>query len=40
MKVNLARAQESAEKGDAAKAQKYIDKTQADLDVLEKFLGK
>jgi len=40
MKVNLARAQEAAEKGDAIKAKKYVDKTQADLDVLEKFLGR
>jgi hypothetical protein len=40
MKVNLSRAQDAAEKGDAAKAKKYIDKTQADLDVLEKFLGR
>ena len=39
MKVNLSRAQDAAEKGDAAKAKKYVDKTQADLDVLEKFLG-
>jgi len=40
MKVNLSRAQEAAEKGDAVKAKKYVDKTQADLDVLEKFLGR
>ncbi|HUM03904.1 MAG TPA: serine/threonine-protein kinase [Terriglobales bacterium] len=40
MKVNLSRAQEAAEKGDAIKAKKYVDKTQADLDVLEKFLGR
>jgi len=40
MKGNLTRAQDAAEKGDADKAKKYIDKTQADLDVLEKFLGR
>ena len=40
MKINLSRAQDAAEHHDADKAQKYVDKTQADLGVLEQFLGR
>ena len=40
MKVNLSRAQDAAEHHDAVKAKKYVDKTQADMDVLERFLGR
>jgi hypothetical protein len=40
MKINLSRAQDAAEHGDAAKAKKYADRTQADLEALEKFLGR
>lgn len=40
MKINLSRAQDAAEHGDAVKAKKYADRTQADLEALEKFLGR
>jgi hypothetical protein len=40
MKVNLSRAQDAAGRGDAVAAKKYAGKLQADLDVLEKFLGR
>jgi serine/threonine-protein kinase len=40
MKINLSRAQDAAEHGDAAKAKKYADRTTADLEALEKFLGR
>jgi hypothetical protein len=40
MKINLSRAQDAAERGDAAKAKKYADRTTADLEALEKFLGR
>jgi hypothetical protein len=39
MKINLSRAQEAAEHGDAANAKKYYDRTTADMEALEKFLG-
>jgi hypothetical protein len=40
MKINLSRAQDAAEHGDAAKAKKYYDRTTIDLEALEKFLGR
>jgi hypothetical protein len=40
MKINLSRAQDAAEHSDAAKAKKYYDRTTADLEALEKFLGR
>lgn len=40
MKINLSRAQDAAERGDSAKAKKYADRTTADLEALEKFLGR
>ncbi len=40
MKINLSRAQDAAEHGDAAKAKKYADRTTADLEALERFLGR
>ena len=40
MKTNLSRAQDAAERGDTAKARKYADRTTADLEALEKFLGR
>ncbi|MFY9562208.1 MAG: serine/threonine-protein kinase [Terriglobales bacterium] len=40
MKINLSRAQDAVERGDAAKAKKYADRTTADLEALEKFLGR
>jgi len=40
MKINLSRAQDAAERGDAAKAKKYADRTSTDLEALEKFLGR
>ena len=40
MKISLSRAQDAAERGDAAKAKKYADRTTADLEALEKFLGR
>ncbi len=40
MKINLSRAQDAAEHGDAVKAKKYADRTTADLEALEKFLGR
>ena len=40
MKINLGRAQDAAEHSDLAKAKKYYDRTTADLEALEKFLGR
>jgi serine/threonine-protein kinase len=40
MKINLSRAQDAAERGDGAKAKKYLDRTNVDLEALEKFLGR
>jgi hypothetical protein len=40
MKINLSRAQDAAEHSDTAKARKYADRTTADLEALEKFLGR
>jgi serine/threonine-protein kinase len=40
MKINLSRAQDAAEHNDLAKAKKYYDRTTADLETLEKFLGR
>jgi len=40
MKINLSRAQDAAEHSDAAKAKKYYDRTTADLEALEGFLGR
>jgi eukaryotic-like serine/threonine-protein kinase len=40
MKINLSRAQDAAEHNDTAKAKKYYDRTTADLEALEKFLGR
>jgi serine/threonine protein kinase len=40
MKINLSRAQDAAEHGDTAKAKKYYDRTTADLEALESFLGR
>jgi serine/threonine protein kinase len=39
MKNNLSKAQEAVERGDAARAKKYTDLAQSDLDALEHFLG-
>jgi eukaryotic-like serine/threonine-protein kinase len=40
MKINLSRAQDAAEHSDTAKAKKYYDRTTADVEALEKFLGR
>jgi eukaryotic-like serine/threonine-protein kinase len=40
MKINISRAQDAAEHSDAAKAKKYYDRATADLETLEKFLGR
>ena len=40
MKINLSRAQDAAEHSETAKAKKYYDRTTADLEALEKFLGR
>ena len=40
MKINLSRAQDAAEHSDTAKAKKYYDRTTADLEALEHFLGR
>jgi serine/threonine-protein kinase len=40
MNINLSRAQEAVTRGDAARAQRYRDAAEADLEVLEKFLGR
>jgi serine/threonine-protein kinase len=40
LKVNLAKAQNAIEHNDAARAKRYADMTAADLEVLEKFLGR
>ena len=40
MKQNLARADEALGRGDVGRAQKYRDAAEADLEVLERFLGR
>jgi serine/threonine-protein kinase len=40
MKINLSRAQDAADRSETAKAKKYYDRTTADLEALEKFLGR
>jgi serine/threonine-protein kinase len=40
MKINLSRAQDAAEHRDTDKAKKYYDRTTADLETLESFLGR
>jgi hypothetical protein len=40
MKNNLAKAQQAIEQNDAARAKRYADKTDADVEALEKFLGR
>ena len=40
MKINLSRAQDAAEHNDLAKAQKYYDRTTADLEAIEHFVGR
>ena len=40
MNINLSRAQDAVTKGDAPRAQRYRDAAEADLEVLEKFLGR
>jgi len=40
MKVNLAKAQDAIEHNDAARAKRYINMTTADVEALEKFLGR
>jgi ABC-type phosphate transport system auxiliary subunit len=40
MKLNLSRAREALEKGDPARARKYRDLTESDVEALEKFLGR
>jgi serine/threonine-protein kinase len=40
MKINLSRAQDAAEHSDTAKAKKYYERTTADLEALESFLGR
>jgi len=40
MKINLSRAQDAAERSDTVKAKKYYDRTTADLEALESFLGR
>ena len=40
MKINLSKAQDAIERGDATRAKRYKDLTEADVDALEKFLGR
>jgi hypothetical protein len=40
MNLNLSRAQQAVSAGDAARAQRYRDAAEADLEALEKFLGR
>jgi len=40
MKLNLQKAQDAIEHGDGARAKRYKDLTEADVDALEKFLGR
>lgn len=40
MKVNLAKAQNAIEHNDVERAKRYADMTEADVDALEKFLGR
>jgi len=40
MKINLSRAQDAAEHRETDKAKKYYDRTTADLEALESFLGR
>ena len=39
MKANLFKAEEAMQHGDAARTKKYADMANADLEVLERFLG-
>jgi eukaryotic-like serine/threonine-protein kinase len=39
MRINLARAQEAVDRGDAARAAKFRDTTRRDIEALERFLG-
>ena len=40
MKTNLSRAQDALERRDPARAKRYIDLTQSDVEALERFLGR
>lgn len=40
MKLNLSKAQAAVEHGDTARARKYADLAEADIEVLEHFLGR
>jgi hypothetical protein len=40
MKMNLAKAQDAIEHNDAARAKRYAQMTDADVEALEKFLGR
>jgi hypothetical protein len=40
MKVNLARAQDAIARKDEVRAKKYADVASADVEALEKFLGR
>ena len=40
MNLNLSRAQQAVSARDAARAQRYRDAAEADLEALEKFLGR
>jgi len=40
MNINLSRAQDAVMKHDAVRAQRYRDAAEADLEALEKFLGR
>lgn len=40
MKVNLQKAQRAVEQGDTVRARRYIELTQADVEALERFLGR
>ena len=40
MKTSLAKAQDALEKGDAARARRFSEQAQKDVEVLEQFLGR
>jgi hypothetical protein len=40
MKLNLQKAQDAIEHNDAARAKRYADMTAADVEALERFLGR
>jgi len=40
MNLNISRAHDALGKGDAARAQRYRDAAEADIEALEKFLGR